>query len=133
MSGKSNPHELIRKIEASERARERVKVMLLTLCGDWTVADALERLRLSRTRFQDLRRRMLQAAVWALEGRPTGRPRKAADPEGATVAGLRARVDELTYELRVLRASLEIAQGSAGAAVMRRVSSIQANHGRRRR
>lgn len=133
MSGKSNPNELLRKIEASEQARERVKVMLLTLSGDWTVADALHRLRISRTRFQDLRRRMLQQAVWALEGRPTGRPRHAPDPESATVSGLRARVDELTYELRVLRASLEIAQSPAGQAVCRRVSSVRTNRGGRKR
>ena len=131
MSGKSNPDELLRRIEASDQARERVKVMLLTLSGDWTVSDALDRLRISRTRFQDLRRRMLREAVWALEGRPTGRPRRAASSESATVSGLRARVDELTHELRVLRASLELAHSKAGAAVRRRVSSVRASRGRR--
>ena len=72
MGRQSEMTALVDLAGASEMARERAKVMLLTLGGGWSVHDGLARLGVSRTRFQDLRRTMLRAAVSALEERPAG-------------------------------------------------------------
>jgi hypothetical protein len=57
---------------ASAGARERTKVMLLTLSVPWSVRDGCERLGIRLTRFQDLRRRMIEGAVQGLERGPAG-------------------------------------------------------------
>ena len=108
---------LVQAIEASETARERAKVMLLTLSGRWSVRDGYERLGMGRTRFQDLRRHMLGAAVCALEGGVAGRPRQVADRESSRVDRLRTQVEELIHELGRVRAKLDIAESGVGEAV----------------
>jgi hypothetical protein len=108
---------LVEAIEASESARERAKVLLLTLSGQWSVREGCERLRLSRTRLQDLRRLMLEAAVRALEGGAAGRPACRKPLEEARVARLRAELSALARELRVARAQLELYECGVGASV----------------
>jgi len=122
MGRKSETESLLQPMEASEEARERVKVMLLTLAGQWSVQDGLDRLGLSRTRFQTLRRRMLQGALVALEPGAAGRPRSVAPPEDARVHVLRCELNHLKRELRLARVSLEIAEGPVAAAVQRRLA-----------
>jgi hypothetical protein len=111
---------LVQGIEVSEVARERAKVMLLTLGGQWSVRDGYERLGMKRTRFQDLRRQMLRAAVGALEGGASGRPRRRARGDAACVTRLRSQVRELTHELRLVRAQLDVAESGVGEVVRRR-------------
>ncbi len=111
---------LVEAIEASEPARERAKVLLLTIAGQWSVQAGCERLGLSRTRLQDLRRRMLEAAVGALEGGAAGRPRRRKPREEARVEQLRAEVASLTHELRLARAQLDLHECGVGAVVRRR-------------
>jgi hypothetical protein len=89
---------LVGAIEASEAARERTKVMLLTICGDWSVRDGFERLGMGRTQFQKLRRRMLEGAVRALEPGLAGRPRA------------RVLSDDSAHEKRALEHTLRIAR-----------------------
>ena len=89
---------LVGVIPASEAARERTKVMLLTLSGQWSVRDGYERLGMGRTQFQKLRRRMLEGAVGALEPGLAGRPRA------------RTRRRESSHELRALEHTLQIAR-----------------------
>ena len=130
MGRRSETTQLLRATGASKAARERVRVMLLTLSGAWTVQDGLRRLRLSRTRFQQLRRRMLSEAVWALElGRP-GRPRRERCEESESVSALREQVASLERELRLVQTSLEIAQSEAGEAVRRRLHARARRKGR---
>lgn len=100
---------LVGVIEASETARERTKVMLLTICGDWSVRDGFERLGMGRTQFQKLRRRMLEGAVRALEPGLAGRPR----------ARVRRREDSgekqaLEHTLRIARAQVDILDSGLG-------------------
>ena len=124
MGRKSDPDQLLRPIKASEVARERAKIVLLTLAGHWSVKDALERLSISRTRFQDLRRRMLESALLALEPGPVGRPPKRRAVEDPEVRALRRQVTELTHELRMVRTSLELSESPAAEAVRRRVRQV---------
>ena len=67
MGRKSEMPLLIDRIEASPLARERAKVMLQTLARQCSVQSGCTTLGMGRTRFQDLRRRMIGAAVGALE------------------------------------------------------------------
>jgi len=103
---------LVGVIEASETARERTKVMLLTLCGQWSVREGFERLGMKRTRFQDLRRRMLQAAVCALEEGAAGRPRHRASE---SKRALPADVASLHHELELTRTQVDIFDCGLGA------------------
>ena len=105
---------LVGVIQASETARERTKVMLLTLCGQWSVREGFERLGMKRTRFQDLRRKMLEAAVHALEEGLAGRPRRRAS-ESKRTCTLPADVASLHHELKLTRTQVDIFDCGLGA------------------
>ena len=126
MTGKSDPEPLLDPIEASDVARERVRIVLLTLAGHWRVKDAMARLEISRTRFQTLRRRMLEGAMAALEPRPAGRPPRPPVAEDPEVVALRRRVTDLTKQLQVVRTHLALSEGGAAEAVRRRVREVAA-------
>lgn len=121
MGRRSRLEPLLEPIRASEMARERLRIVLLTLSGDWSVTDALDRLLISRTRFQDLRRRMLKGALAALEPGPRGRPAQVRAERLPEVARLEAENASLRLELRMAQTSLELSEGPAGAAVRRRL------------
>jgi hypothetical protein len=112
---------LVDRTRASREARERTKVILLTLTRQWSVRNGYERLGVGRTRFQDLRRRMIRGAVWAVEERAVGRPRRAVEPEPRETLALRRRIGELEHELLVVRAELDIARSGAAKAVEARL------------
>jgi hypothetical protein len=112
--------DLVARTEASPLARERAKMILLTLQGSWSVKDALARMDISRTRFQDLRRQMLEAAVGALEPGPVGRPPTGAAPEAEAVARLKAQVRALERQVREAEALRRLAEGGLLPAIRRR-------------
>ena len=114
---------LVDGTRASADARERTKVMLMTLSGPWSVRDGCERLGIGRTRFQDLRRRMIEGAVQALERGPAGRPQRRTDDACSESQELRRRVVELEHELRHMQAALDIARSGAGGAVTARLAA----------
>jgi len=113
---------LVERLAVSETARERTKVILLTLSGGWSVQQGLDRLGLSRTRFQDLRRRLLEGAAHAVEGRPVGRPRREEHVDPETVEAMRWAIRQLKHELRSARAQLAIARSGAAQAVEARLA-----------
>lgn len=113
---------LVERAPASQVARERTKVMLLQLGGQWSVQEGCTSLGVSRTRFQDLRRRMIDFAVLGLEERAAGRPACAEDPESGQVASLRQRVVELEHELVLVQTQLDLAQCGVGEAVAARLA-----------
>jgi hypothetical protein len=98
---------LLEAIEASPVARERTKVILLTLSGHWSVREGYERLGMKRTRFQDLRRQLLEAAVRALEGGVAGRPRSGPG-ESKRARALREQVVDLEHTLQLARTHVEL-------------------------
>jgi hypothetical protein len=120
MAGRSDLGALIDKLAASAAARERTEMILSTLGRQRSVEEACIRLGIGRTRFQDLRRRLLQAAVEALEERAAGRPRLARGPDDPERKALQGRVDELEGEVSRLKIELELARSAAGPAVARR-------------
>jgi hypothetical protein len=114
---------LVDRIPASPDARERTKVMLLTLSGPWSVRDGYECLGIGRTRFQDLRRRMIESAVQALERGPAGRPQRRPKGVCRERRELRRRVVALEHELRRTQTALDIARSGAGTAVAARLAA----------
>jgi Helix-turn-helix domain len=116
-------HTLVDTVQASPQARERTKVILLTLAGKWSVQAACQWLGVGRTRFQDLRRRLLEAAVAALEERAAGRPRLRVARTCRQLSLLRRRLATLEMDLRRTQAELAIARSDAGAAVTARVTA----------
>jgi hypothetical protein len=116
-------HTLVESIEASPQARERAKVILLTLAQKWSVQAGCRWLRVGRTRFQDLRQRMLGAAVAALEERAAGRPRSQVQRTCRQLSTLRRRLVELEQELRRTQAELDVARSEAGPVVSARLAA----------
>jgi hypothetical protein len=114
---------LVDGTRASRDARERTKVILLTLARESSVQTGYERLGMGRTRFQDLRRRMIEGAVQALEERPAGRPRRRRERDGSELQELRGRLVELELELLRTRAELDVARSGAAAAVEVRLAA----------
>ena len=122
MGRKSEMKRLVDTILASEQARERATVIMQTLAGTSSVQAGCRLLGMGRTRFQDLRRRLIGAAVGALEERPAGRPRLQVATTCRQLSALRRRLVGLEHELRRAQAELDIARGEAGAAVTARLA-----------
>jgi len=112
---------LVDRTEASERAKHRAKVILDTLAGVRSVQSGCVELGVGRTRFQDLRQRLLGAAAGALEERAAGRPRLQVAQTCRQLKALRLRLSGLERELRRAQAELDIARGEAGEAVQARL------------
>jgi hypothetical protein len=82
------------------------------VAGTCTAAEACRALGVGRTQLYELRARVLQAALAALEPRRRGRPpRKPLDPEAAAaeITRLRERVEALERELGLARAQAMVA------------------------
>jgi transposase-like protein len=99
----------VERLEGSALAKARLRAVLLTLTGQRTVAQACQQLGVSETRFHELRRQMLAAALAGLEPRPTGRPPRGPVESGGRVAELEAAVRALELELRAAQVREEIA------------------------
>ena len=97
----------VQHLHGSAQAKERLRVILETMMGQWRVGEACERLGICEQRFRQLRAELLQAALERLEGRPPGRPRRAKEP--AEVAGLRQQLAAMQQELHVAQVREEIA------------------------
>jgi hypothetical protein len=64
--------EVAGHLAGSRQARERLRVILELIAGKLRVGEACEQLGIGGTRLDQLRRRMLRAALDALEPRPGG-------------------------------------------------------------
>ena len=115
---------LVSGVRASEEARERAKVMLLTLAGQWTVQDGCERLGIGRTRFQDLRREMLVAAVAVFERGAPGRTRRRPKAAARGIRALKQELEALRHRNRCLRTQLELEQLGLGNAIRSRLACV---------
>lgn len=96
--------DLVNKLSGTEEAKARLKVILDTVAGHRTIEQACTDLGISRSRFFELRDRVLQAAVSDLEPKPPGRPAKKVDVEA-----VQCRLKELEAEQERLLLDLEIA------------------------
>ncbi len=121
MGRRSEMETLVERTQVSHEARERMKVILRTLFNELSVRDGCAELGVGRTRFQDLRGRMLEYAGASLEARAPGRPRRPCRPVADAEVMLRRRVVGLKHEVLRLEIELDLArQGVADVVAARR-------------
>jgi len=96
-------------LEGPEASKERLRIILETLSGERTVAEACEVLGIGETRYHALRREALSGALEALAPRAPGRPRREESPEDRRVKELESQVADLEEEIVCQRARLELA------------------------
>jgi hypothetical protein len=99
--------EYVEHLAGSDKAKERLRVLLETMLGKWRVQEACRRLDICEQRFRQLREEVMQAALASLEDRPSGRPRQPQESE--ETAALRRQVAELQRQLQAAQVREEIA------------------------
>lgn len=111
MARKPAGPEMVEKLEGSDEAKRRLRVVLETVRGERSVEDACAILGIGSTRFEELRKRALEAAVSALESRPAGRPAAALMVESGAVVRLQQEVEELKAAVLLAHVREELAIG----------------------
>ena len=101
--------EYAAKLQGSETAKLRAKVILETIAGTCRVLEACARLGVSEQRFHQLREEMMTAAVKALEPGHAGRPAHTPTPAEEQVVTLEQQLAAKEVELRTAKAREEIA------------------------
>lgn len=107
MARKGAGPKLVNGMDGSSEAKKRLRVILETISGERTVAEACSELGIGEARFHELRAEVLAVALLHLEPRPAGRPAKE-EPESSEVDALKAELKELRIELQVSRVREEI-------------------------
>jgi transposase len=100
---------LVDRVDGSDAARERARVIIGVLGGELTVSDACHKLGIGESRFHQLRERFLAEGVKGLEPRFGGRPVKAESEEQVRVKELEERVAQLEKELKAAEIKTRIA------------------------
>ena len=100
---------LVDRVDGSEAARERSRVILKVLAEEVTVAEACEMLGIGESRFHQLRERFLSEGMKGLEPRFGGRPAKVESEEQVRVKELEDRVAQLEKELAAAEIKTRIA------------------------
>jgi helix-turn-helix protein len=101
--------EYAERLNGSELACHRMRVVLETIAGTKRVTEACAELDICQQRFEAIRQEALQAGVAALELRPAGRPRKDTETSDGEKAQLRERVAELEAQLQAVLIRAELA------------------------
>lgn len=100
---------LVQHLDGSERAKERLEVILETIAGQLAIKDACARLGIGEAMFHKLRTRVLEACMEELEPKPRGRPRREVVVDMSDVDELEKQVDELRGELTAAEVRMELA------------------------
>ena len=98
---------LVERLDGSRVQRRQLRILLGTMTGTVTIAQACAELGLGRSRLHQLRWRVLEGGLAALEPQPRGRPPR--PMPSADVAQLQARIDELELALQTMQLRSEIA------------------------
>jgi hypothetical protein len=101
---------VVERLEGSAEAKHRLRVILQTVAGDLTVAEACAELGIGKTAFFELRKKVLQASLEDLEPKPVGRPaREAPSTEEVEAERLRKENERLRTDLEIAHVREEIA------------------------
>ena len=102
-------------LQGSDRAKQRMKLLLECLLGSRTIPEACHELKIGESRYHAMRNQWLQESLELLEPRPTGRPRKQPDMEQllTRIAELERENHELRQQLREAQVRHEIAELTA--------------------
>ena len=101
--------DLADKADGSDQAKTRLKLILQTIAGEITAADASKQLGLSEARFHELRQQWIQDACAALEPKPLGRPKETTFEEEVEMLRLHRENQNLKMHLRAAQIREEIA------------------------
>ena len=96
------------RLDGPEELKWRLRVLLETIVGRISVAQACEELGVSESRLHALRRQALVGALGALMPKPTGRP-AAAETTTTREKELEARIQELEVDLQAALVRTELA------------------------
>ena len=102
--------ELLSRLEGSEEAKQRMRVLLETYATGRSIDEACESLGVQRTRLFGLKDQAFQGMLSALEPKPAGRPSSAPSEERAKILELEARVRQLTLEKEAAEIRADIAR-----------------------
>jgi transposase-like protein len=97
------------RLEGPAESKQRLRVILTTLTGELSVAEACRELGISETRLLQLRHQALEGALAALLPGPPGRPAQDVKTDPEREAQLTAQVRELEHEVVVEQVRAEIA------------------------
>jgi len=101
--------KLVERLEGSVDAKRRLRVILQTVAGELTVAEACAELGIGKTAFFELRGRVLQTSLADLEPKAVGRPRQEAPAEEAELERLKQENQRLLDDLEIAHVREEIA------------------------
>ena len=96
------------RLDGPEELKWRLRVLLDTLAGRVSVAQACEELGVSESRLHELRRQALVGALGALMPKPAGRP-ATAETTTAREKDLETRIQELEVDLQAALVRTELA------------------------
>jgi len=106
--------QLVDRLEGSEHAKLRLKVILETLAGRQTIPEACDELSIQESMLHRVRCEVLQTALDRLEPRPLGRPPQVPSAEDQRVAELEEENLRLRAELRAAEIRRELAEKLPG-------------------
>ena len=95
------------RLDGPRLQRRQLRILLGTITGTVTIAQACAELGIGRSRLHQLRWRVLEGGLAALAPQPRGRPSRPGP--SAEVTQLQARVDELELALQTMALRSEIA------------------------
>ena len=96
------------RLEGPDDLKKRLRVLLETLQGTKSVAEACEELQVSESRLHELRREALTGALVALMPKPAGRP-STAETASEREKEMEARIQELEVDLQAAFVRTELA------------------------
>ncbi len=108
--------EIVDRIEGSEEARRRARILLEVMTGERSVDSACDALGIQTTRFEDIRKEAFGGLVAALEPKPVGRPPKPVDEAAAQLTALEEEIKRLKIEIVTSHVREELAIGLPHAA-----------------
>lgn len=103
--------EIVDRVEGSEEARRRARILLEVMTGERSVDSACDALGIQTTRFEDIRKEAFGGLVAALEPKPAGRPPKPVDEAAAQVTALQEENKRLKIEIVTSHVREELAIG----------------------
>ncbi len=101
---------LVQNLDGSDRAKQRLEVILATITGQMTIDQACECLVIGPSRFYQMRTEVLEASLKHLEPRLIGRPAHVQTAEEARCDELQQQVEQLRAELKISGVREEIAR-----------------------
>ncbi len=102
--------DLVDDLDGEAEAKRRLKVILEQISGECTVAEAMEELGIGRSRFFELRSKVLKSALAGLAPKARGRPSYPGytEEDEAELQRLREHYDRELMELKIANVKEEL-------------------------